>query len=176
VTSSGDNVGEAVRALVIMGPAGSGKSALGAELAMRVGGTFIDADAHHPLTNQEKMSRGIALRDEDRQPWLETLASKLKTSNEGRPIILACSALKARYRITLAAGDPTIRFVCLLVPQAELARRLQTRSPHFFNPTLLQSQLAALEVPHGDTIDGTLSLSSLVTLLGQRMNWPLIKD
>jgi len=56
-----------------MGVCGCGKSSVGPLLAARLGGMFLDGDDYHPLENVEKMSRGEALTDEDRWPWLAAL-------------------------------------------------------------------------------------------------------
>ena len=49
---------ETPRRIVLMGVAGSGKSAVGAALADRLGATYVDGDDLHPPQNIEKMSRG----------------------------------------------------------------------------------------------------------------------
>jgi gluconokinase len=167
----GDNVGFETETLVVMGVAGSGKSTVGQSLAEHTGAHFIDADAHHPLTNIEKMRAGIALSDDDRKPWLSTLAGLIIDPTHPRKV-LACSALKDDYRSILRNGNHRVHFACLVVPQDELLRRLETRSTHFFKPELLDSQLRALEIPEGEQFDGTLAVHAIVTLLARRANWP----
>lgn len=172
MTEEGDNVGRSYRAVVLMGPAGVGKTTVGQKLARRTSATFVDADDHHPPSNIEKMRRGEALADEDRWPWLQELAKLLSVASADHKIVLACSALKTAYRTTLTRGDPMVLFMYLLVPTEELARRLTTRGGHFFDPRLLQSQLDVLEVPdEGSTLDGTLDAEDLVTLIAERAGW-----
>ncbi|WP_035348583.1 gluconokinase [Edaphobacter aggregans] len=136
--------------VVLMGVTGSGKSTIGKLLASRAGAVFADADDYHPPANKQKMAAGHPLNDEDRQPWLETL-NKLMQGwyKEGKNGVLACSALKQKYRDTLAAGIPhdSITFVWLDAPEAVLAERLAERHHEFMNPALLQSQLDTLEPP-----------------------------
>ena len=60
------------------------------------------------------------------------------------PVVLACSALKARYRRRLRRDAATM-LVHLACSRAELERRLRGREDHFFDPALLESQFAALE-------------------------------
>ncbi|KAI6125772.1 P-loop containing nucleoside triphosphate hydrolase protein [Pisolithus croceorrhizus] len=56
--------------LIVMGVSGTGKSTLGAALSNALKVPFIDGDDLHPPSNVAKMSRGEALTDEDRKPWL----------------------------------------------------------------------------------------------------------
>ena len=136
--------------VVLMGVTGSGKSTIGTLLAERTGAVFADADDYHPLANKEKMAAGHALNDEDRKPWLETLNRLMRGWNEaGKNGVLACSALKEKYRATLAAGMPkdAVKFVWLDGPRELLAERLSERHHEFMNPELLESQIQTLEPP-----------------------------
>jgi len=137
------------RAIILMGVAGSGKTAVGSRGAKRLGWLFLDADDFHPPANVEKMKRGIPLDDNDRAPWLERMHSELRRQiDEGHSVLLACSALKDSYRETLKDHLPEVRFVFLNVDRSTLLERLQRRQAHFFPKELLDSQLATLEAPH----------------------------
>ena len=132
---------------VVMGVCGSGKSTLGALLANALGLPFFDADRFHSAANLHKMEiLKKSLDDSDRQPWLELLAAKIAEWNQDRGAVLACSALKERYRQTLAAACP-IQWIYLHGSRVQLAERMASRVNHFFPPTLLDSQLLDLEVP-----------------------------
>jgi gluconokinase len=148
--------------LVVMGVSGSGKSTVGAALAQALGWPFLEGDSLHPPRNVAKMSAGIPLDDADRGPWLSALVSWLGQVPHG---VLTCSALRRAYRDVLRAAGP-LRFVHLVVPEAELARRLGVRELHFMPGSLLTSQLAALEPLEPDedgvTLDGTLPVEELV--------------
>lgn len=136
--------------VVLMGVTGSGKSTIGTLLAERTGAVFADADDYHPAANKEKMAAGHPLNDEDRQPWLETLNGLMREWFEaGKNGVLACSALKEKYRSTLAAGMParTVKFVWLDGSRDLLSERLAERHHEFMNPKLLESQFATLEPP-----------------------------
>jgi gluconokinase len=127
--------------ILVMGVAGCGKSTVGALLAKRLGATFIEADDFHSPENRAKMAAGVPLTDQDRTPWLQRLRQEL-VAGKGDHVI-ACSALKAAYRKILAAD----RIIYLKGSAALIAKRLAARKGHFFNPNLLESQLATLEEP-----------------------------
>lgn len=139
---------QTVSAIVVMGVAGCGKSSVAHALAARLGGRFIEGDAFHPATNVEKMRRGIGLVDADRWGWLDRLAAELKDARErGERVVVACSALKRRYRERLRLGSPAVGFVFLSLPQEEAAKRVGTRAGHFMPNSLVASQFADLEAP-----------------------------
>jgi gluconokinase len=136
--------------VVLMGVSGSGKTTIGTALAERTGAVFADSDDYHPPANKQKMAAGHPLDDADRQPWLETLNRlMLGWYQSGASGILACSALKAKYRDTLSSGMPegTVHFVLLDGSPELIGERLAARKHEFMNPNLLASQLKTLEKP-----------------------------
>jgi carbohydrate kinase (thermoresistant glucokinase family) len=147
--------------VVVMGVSGSGKSTIGALIAEALGVPFLDADSLHPRSNIEKMAAGHPLDDEDRWPWLAVVGRRLASAGEAGAVI-ACSALRRAYREAIAAEAPDVVFVHLDGPAEVLGRRLEGRSGHFMPPSLLHSQLAALE-PLGRTERGvTVDISGPV--------------
>lgn len=137
-----------VRAVVVAGVSGSGKSTVGRLLAARLGWPYVEADDHHPAANVAKMARGEPLDDDDRAPWLASLRAELERhADAGTPVVLSCSALKRRYRAVLTDGLPHVALVLLTGSEALLAERIAERTGHFFDPRLLRSQLEALEPP-----------------------------
>jgi gluconokinase len=136
--------------VVLMGVSGSGKTTIGTLLSQRTGTTFADADDYHPQANKLKMASGHPLNDEDREPWLQTLNGLLRQwYASGTGGVLACSALKEKYRATLASGLPegTVKFVLLDGSKEMIAERLAKRNHEFMNSALLDSQFATLEPP-----------------------------
>jgi gluconokinase len=137
--------------MIVMGVSGSGKSTIGALLARRLHWEFEDADWLHPASNVDKMHNGIPLTDEDRQPWLEAVAAWIdKTRRSGGHAVVACSALKRRYRIILIGDRADVRLVYLKGDETLIARRIATRHEHFMPRSLLHSQFEALEEPGPD--------------------------
>jgi len=136
--------------VVVMGVSGSGKTTLGQALATRLACAFIDADDHHPAENVGKMASGVPLEDADRWPWLERLNGLLRAQAEqGRTVVIACSALKHAYRTRLCAGIADCRVVYLRGSIAQIRARLAERRHRYMPASLLESQFAALEPPAG---------------------------
>lgn len=130
--------------VLVMGVSGAGKTAIGERLAARLGFPFIDADDHHPEQNVAKMAAGIPLGDADRAPWLKALNRILRGHGDA---VIACSALKQRYREALLAGVPDARIVFLNGDPGLIRKRLAARQHRYMPASLLDSQLAALEPP-----------------------------
>lgn len=141
--------------LVLMGPMGCGKTAIGKMLAKKLGWPFYDADDFHPKENVEKMRAGIALTDEDRKLWLEKLRANIQRWLKHRQsTILACSALKQAYRDILGVNQSTVRTVYLKGSYELLRKRLEERQHPYMDKNLLRSQLDTLEEPKdGLTVD-----------------------
>jgi gluconokinase len=147
--------------LVVMGVSGSGKSTIGALLAARLQWEFADADWFHSAANVDKMHAGIALTDEDRWPWLEAIAGWIdELRRAGRHGVLACSALKRRYRDVLRGGGDDVRFAYLKGDEQLISRRIAARHEHFMPPALLRSQFDALEEPGAEENPITVAIDA----------------
>lgn len=151
-TPLGREIGERVSVVVLAGVAGSGKSTVGNALSAALGWPYGEADAFHPQSNIDKMTRGEPLTDADRAPWLETIAAFIDgVCARGDHAIVSCSALKRAYRATLVGQHADrVRIVLLEGGHGLIAARLSGREGHFMPPSLLQSQFAALEDPAPD--------------------------
>ncbi|MEW8624037.1 MAG: gluconokinase, GntK/IdnK-type [Candidatus Thiodiazotropha endolucinida] len=134
--------------IILMGVSGSGKTTIGKHLAQRLEWRFIEGDDYHPVKNREKMSAGIPLDDEDRQPWLDALEKEItQTIESGDDAILASSALKDRYREQLRVDPEQVRLVYLCGSYELILERLKQRIGHFMKPEMLRSQFDDLERP-----------------------------
>jgi len=133
--------------VILMGVSGSGKTTIGRLLAQDLGWDFFDADDFHPQENIAKMSRGLALNDEDRKPWLLSLRVLIVDCIEsGKQAVIACSALKETYRASLRVND-NVQFVYLKGNFEQIKARLTDRQNHFMTASLLADQFATLEEP-----------------------------
>ena len=143
--------------IVVMGVSGSGKSTVGKQLAAVLGLAFVDGDDLHPAQNKKKMAAGMALNEADRAPWLDAVAAVLARGS----VVVACSALRRRYRDRLRADAPGLRLIYLQGSRALLAERLSGRKHEFMPATLLDSQLGTLEEPGVD--EGALTIDVALT-------------
>ena len=130
--------------VVVMGVSGVGKTTIGTALALELGWRFIDADRYHPPENVAKMAAGLALDDEDRRPWLETLNRVVRKEKNA---VLACSALKEAYRSRITDGLARCEIVYLHGSLELIRARLVERPHHYMPASLLASQFATLEPP-----------------------------
>lgn len=158
--------------IIVCGVSGTGKSTIGELLAQKLKLPFYDGDDFHPESNVSKMKSGNALNDLDRKPWLEELANNLSAWEGCGGAILACSALKESYREVLASKcTKNILWIMLHGSRKLLTERLAERKGHFFNSTLLDSQLATLELPdYGWIIDVTPSSISIVNIIMKKLH------
>ena len=150
--------------VVVIGPAGAGKTTVGQALARQLGWPFHDGDDLHSAASIAKMTRGEPLTDADRWPWLDAIHERIaRYERAGEPAVIACSALKQTYRDRLRAGLTEVRFVYLDASAALLEERLETRAGHFMKREMVRTQLADLEPPrHALTIDASCSPDQIV--------------
>ena len=134
-----------------MGVSGCGKTTIASGVANRLGWDFVEADTLHSPANVAKMGSGIPLTDEDRWPWLDAIAARIEAARKAsKPCVVACSALKRRYRERLSGGHGDVRFAYLDGSFDTIAARLATRTGHYMPLSLLESQFEALEAPGAD--------------------------
>jgi gluconokinase len=151
-----------IKTIFVMGVSGVGKTTVGSALAAKLGIPFIDADDLHPPANKAKMAAGIPLTDEDRRPWLETVAR----AAGHQPSVVACSALRRRYRDYLLSLLPSAIFIHLEADRQQIAERVSVRTHEYMPASLLDSQLATLEPLAADEpgfqIDATIAIENLI--------------
>jgi gluconokinase len=159
--------------IVVIGPAGSGKSTVAAELGRRLGWPIADGDDFHPTANVEKMRSGQPLDDDDRLPWLAAIGRWIDGKMAAnQPAIVACSALRRSYREVLSDRRSGVWFACLDVRREELERRVGRRPGHFMPASLVEDQLKVLEPlgpdEPGFVVDASQPLQTVVaTIVGR---------
>lgn len=152
-----------------MGISGAGKSTVGSRLAKHLEIPFLDADDFHPTENIKKMSRGQALTDDDRWPWLGAIVQYVLDSHRQR-MVLGCSALKAAYRQYLGQRLQ-LKVVYLELTREEAIARLESRTDHFMPASLIDSQLDTLEPPtEALTISATTPPEEIVKVVANHFD------
>ena len=150
--------------IFIMGLPGSGKTTIGKILTKRLKAVFIDADDHHSTQNIIKMSNGYPLNDLDREKWLLSILNKAKQSLKSQNVVIACSALKEKYRKSLISLN--FKLVYLKIEHDIALGRILKRKKHFMPPSLLESQIKILEEPKKSLkIDSNLKISQISEII-----------
>ncbi|KAK9388739.1 P-loop containing nucleoside triphosphate hydrolase protein [Lipomyces mesembrius] len=154
---------------VIAGPAGCGKTTVAEFLSKELDAPYVEGDSLHSPENIHKMSVGIALTDEDREPWLRKIvpdtihAIKARSKREEpRFGVVTCSALKKKYRDAIRAStrelrerhglSVSVRFLFMSIDE-EVLERVHGRQGHYMKESMVASQLRILELPALSEID-----------------------
>jgi gluconokinase len=129
-----------------MGVSGVGKSTVGRALERRLHWVYAEGDDFHSPANIAKMSSGVPLTDDDRWPWLASIATWIGQQESLRQnCIVTCSALRKSYRDLVRFGHPSVWFLHLVAPRSRIEERLARRTGHFMPASLLDSQLDQLD-------------------------------
>ncbi|KAA8909700.1 hypothetical protein TRICI_004409 [Trichomonascus ciferrii] len=146
-------------AIIVGGPAGTGKTTVGEGLAEKLDASYIEGDSLHPPANIEKMSNGIPLTDDDRWDWLTDVAKTVSSRAKGVSVG-SCSALTKKYRAHLRehAGNTKFIVVFLWAEKDELHRRVSGRKGHYMGANMVQSQYDLMQVPQSDEADFCIPL------------------
>lgn len=158
---------------IVCGVSGSGKTTIGKKIAEIVNCFFFDADDFHPQENINKMKNQTPLEDEDRAEWLEILSHKLADwEKEYDNVVLACSALKEKYRRKLVQNiENNVVFIYLKIDIETVSKRLSARENHFFPVALLQSQFDILEETNDVIeIDATQATNAIFNEISERIS------
>ena len=150
--------------VLIMGLPGSGKTTVAKILSKQLKAVFIEADDHHSIQNIIKMSQGHPLTDLDRKKWLSSILNKARESLKSQNVVIACSALKEKYRKSLISLN--FQLVYLKIEHDVALRRILTRKKHFMPPSLLESQIKILEEPKKALeIDSNLKVNQISEII-----------
>ena len=150
--------------ILIMGLPGSGKTTVAKILSKQIKAVFIEADDHHSIQNIMKMSNGHPLTDLDRKNWLSSILNKARESLKSQNVVIACSALKEKYRKSLISLN--FQLVYLKIEHDVALRRILKRKKHFMPPSLLESQIKILEEPKKALeIDSNLKVNQISEII-----------
>jgi gluconokinase len=137
--------------IIVMGVSGVGKTTVAQGIATAMGWEYAEGDDFHSAANKAKMAAGHPLTDEDRWPWLRSIAAWIDDhAAAGRSSVVTCSALRRVYRDLLRDNRPGVQFCELEAPEQLIADRLANRQGHYMPASLLGSQLATLEPLQAD--------------------------
>ena len=155
---------------ILYGVSGVGKTTLGKAWAKELSLPFFDADDFHPASNKDKMRAGQSLTDEDRWPWLAELKAAFAQWEKEGGAVLACSALKEKYRSFLLREQPNpLHFILLDASKGIISERMKERD-HFMPITLLDSQLDVLEkATYGSTLNVEKSIEKNISQLKKKI-------
>lgn len=157
--------------IYIMGVSGSGKTTIGKLLSHELNLPFFDADDFHSEKNKEKMKTGNPLTDEDRHDWLQQINKLAIDQSKKRGAIIACSALKKKYREVLSKGIDDPCWISLTGSYETVLERLKKRNGHYMPPGLLQSQFEILEMPENAlTVNINNTADDIVTTIMNYLN------
>ena len=150
--------------VLIMGLPGSGKTTVAKILSKQLKAVFIEADDHHSIQNIIKMSKGHPLTDLDRKKWLSSILNKARESLKSQNVVIACSALKEKYRKSFISLN--FKLVYLKIEHDVALGRILKRKKHFMPPCLLESQIKILEEPKKALeIDSNLKVNQISEII-----------
>ncbi len=150
--------------VLIMGLPGSGKTTVAKILSKQLKAVFIEADDHHSIQNIIKMSKGHPLTDLDRKKWLSSILNKARESLKSQNVVIACSALKEKYRKSFISLN--FKLVYLKIEYDIALGRILKRKKHFMHPSLLESQIKILEEPKKSLeINSNLKISRISEII-----------
>jgi carbohydrate kinase (thermoresistant glucokinase family) len=133
--------------IYVMGVSGSGKTTIGQLLSQKIKIPFFDGDDFHSTANKEKMKSGKPLNDDDRDEWLLEINKMAKEQVKLKGAVIACSALKEKYRSRLNDGIAEPVWIFLQGSYEEVYERMKKRNDHYMPVQLLSTQFESLEIP-----------------------------
>ena len=160
--------------ILIMGVAGSGKTTIAKLLSKKINAFLIEADDYHSINNIDKMSAGIPLNDDDRYDWLVKIKEEIDKRKSFKNLVVACSALKAKYRSILNIKEEYL--VYLKITKNTAKTRIKNRQGHFMPDSLVDNQFAILEeldvcITLEETLKPIETTSHLTTIIKNKFDY-----
>ena len=93
------------------------------------------------------MKSGRPLNDDDRKEWLLEINKLAQAQIKFKGAVIACSALKEKYRCVLNDGIAEPIWVFLKGSYEQVYERMKNRNDHYMPVQLLSSQFESLEIP-----------------------------
>ena len=159
--------------IILFGVSGCGKSLIGNQLSKDLQFEFIEGDDFHSNENIKKMKNNIPLNDDDREAWLDQINKELNKLRN-RNVVIACSALKEKYRSILDVKEDYL--VYLKITKKTAKTRIKNRKDHFMPDSLVDSQFAILEEPNvcitlEETLTPEEATSHLTSIIKNKFNY-----
>lgn len=143
-------------AVVVMGVTGWEETTIGQATALRLHASFAEGDQLHLRNSIAGVSLGEPLTNEERWRWLAQVGESLRGATG---VVASCSAPKRGYREAIGSeGGRPVSFVHQHGTSALLVCRIAQRTGHVMPASLLDSQLAPLEMPVADETVLTLDV------------------
>ena len=116
------------------------------------------------------MKSGSPLNDEDRLNWLIKIKSEIVKNLKNNNVIIACSALKKKYRDYLNIGN--LKIVFLKIDKQTAITRVKNRNNHFMPVSLVEDQFKILLQPKNAIIcDAKKEKCEIINFLLDNLNF-----
>jgi gluconokinase len=134
---------------LIIGVLGSGKTTIGKKLAGKLGCEFHDGEDYYSKKSRVKIRQGIPLSEAEIKPWIFAIRAVIDMDlAHGGSRVVACAALKERYRTAIISGRKDIKLIYLKGSPELIYERLKNCKYHNIGPEYVKSQFDSFEEPN----------------------------